>query len=456
METRADRIREFQKQALPKTIEHARNAFPYYRQSLSSVDSASMCIRDLGQIPILSKQDIVAHENELVWQPAPTDYLSFTSGTTTGKPLMLRRSHQEIEQFQNLWEQVLVSESESDSTKTQSIVLELRSNYHGITTASLSDGVMRMPCASDTHFNAAIRMMKESHVRDGNEAHVRSIRAPLGVIERLTLFCMAKGIELKDLPIQQIAVNGHYVSTRWRRVIEEYWQAAVFDTYSLTEFPDNGAGVCDTCGWQHLLVPTAIPECVHPTSHTPVTEGPGVLLLSGLFPFSQRQLLLRYWTGDLIERGPRCEMDDFSFKVLGRLTWSVVRESERDVEVLISSLSLFDALEEVPELDRFFATKNLSTPTYLPLSVLRQVSVRAPAEVHFVDDSLETSRLTVKFGVTYPPTMHRERANAVARQVRESLLNTNRALAMRVEQGKIELLVEAVGPEQKLEVMRFA
>ncbi len=100
----ADKIEEYQEENLQKLIRHAYDTVPYYRRAFDSLKLKPGDIRtsaDLPKLPLLTKEDVFRHRDELVSTAYDTKYLVFchTSGTT-GKSLQF---YQEPSAIQFRW-----------------------------------------------------------------------------------------------------------------------------------------------------------------------------------------------------------------------------------------------------------------------------------------------------------------------------------------------------------------
>ena len=73
--------------------------------------------------------------------------------------------------------------------------------------------------------------------------------------------------------------------------------------YGLSEVRGSAATHCDLHSGYHFS-PAVIPELVDAIDHEPVEEGPGLLLLTTLYPFTQGFAVIRYATDDLMARVP--------------------------------------------------------------------------------------------------------------------------------------------------------
>ena len=114
------------------------------------------------------------------------------------------------------------------------------------------------------------------------------------------------GIDLRALPVSKMLIAGEPGGSvpATRRLIEELWDAKVFDGYGSLEFQPI-AWECERQAGLHLQEDFLFPEVLDPESLRPVPDGtPGLLVLTHLD--KQAHPLVRWSTGDVvaIDRAP--------------------------------------------------------------------------------------------------------------------------------------------------------
>lgn len=448
--SRAQRSRQFQDDFLPGTIQNAVAHFPYYERTLGPLMGSIRTIEDLSALPVLTRTEVLANLDDLVCAPQPDDLVTFTSGTTSGNAFMVRHSQSELRHLQDLWSQVFSEANIPDQSKP--LILELLGNYHGIMLASQAPNLVRIPFTVEAHILAAIDILHSTFRVNGVERRVTALRGSLESLQGLTLYCAERGISLREFSVEQIAVSGHFLTDRWRSFLELQWGATIFDTYSLSEFVDNGAAKCSKCGYHHFLIPTVVAEVLHPISREPIQRGSGALVLTALYPFSQRQMLIRYWTGDLVERGPACVMDDFSFRIRGRIDACLLSYDDPVPDVLISSLALGNILDSIPDIDRTLIGTDASLPPFLEQSSLRQMSNQLCFEMTSERKTLDANvdSISIRIGLSYPPEMYPERSKSLEYEIERALLERSPVLAANVLHGRTSLDIQSVGSHSRV------
>lgn len=159
------------------------------------------------------------------------------------------------------------------------------------------------------------------------------------------------GIDLRALPVNKMLIAGEPGGSvpATRRMIEELWNAKVFDGYGSLEFQPI-AWECDRQAGLHLAEDFLYPEVLDPETLRPVPDGtPGLLVLTHLD--KQAHPLVRWSTGDVVslDRG-RCECG----RTTARLAGGVLGRT--DDMLVVRGVNLFpsaveDVVRSLPELN---------------------------------------------------------------------------------------------------------
>ena len=168
----------------------------------------------------------------------------------------------------------------------------------------------------------------------------------------------------------------------------------------------------------------------------PLEGGVGVLVLTGLYPFSQTMPLIRYWTGDLVEIGPQCERaGDRGFRCRGRLASSLVHPGPVGDPLLVSSQDVQHFLDGRPEV------ATAPHPAYR-LGLIRSELGPAKFELRKVDALRLEVRIELRFsGVIYP-----QAAAAMSQATRNHLFDASPRLGQLHRSGACDLNVELLSP----------
>ena len=148
---------------------------------------------------------------------------------------------------------------------------------------------------------------------------------------------------------------GTCLTSRTRNLLQTVFGGVLIDRYGASE-AIGGATEC-SCSWYHPD-PCLIVEAIAPQGLCSVKEGPGRLLLTPLFPFQQRQPLIRYDVGDLAEvtHSKSCRPGELALRPLGRIRNSIIR----DDEVLLAEAEILEALDSVEGVARLKTLRDCS------------------------------------------------------------------------------------------------
>lgn len=451
--TLADQVRKIRNSLLPSTLEYAVSESRYYRRMLSDRYREVKTVEDLGCLPILDKQTMIANLEEILCHPQPDDLISFTSGTT-GEILTVRRSRSECEELRKCWE-LLIERNRSKSV-TQPLILEIYNVHHGLPIFPPPSNVIRIPehHEHEGYYLWIKELLSSSFDFPGVEPQISVIRSSLTALRYLTLYFLQQDIRPCSFGIKKIATSGIYVSNRWRTFLAEQWQASIVDTYSLSEFASNGAVQCELCGYNHFVLPTLVPEIVNPVTYQPIESGIGLLVLTSLYPFSQRQPFIRYSTGDLVERGPRCVRDDVGFRIRGRMSQSLLLTETDGLNPLILSLDVYDVLDSLPDVNRSYSAALRLGPGFLSPDLTRTV---LPPSVRYTLQSLLDNRHVIQFevGLNYMPELYPDRIDELSEYIVSALCARNPYLAEAIDEGSVEMSIRFLPPYAPLPTMQI-
>jgi len=324
-------IERLRRELLPQTLEHAALNVPFYRRRWGTKWKRVRRPQELGLLPLLTKDEAIAHQRELLAGPAGAYGGTISSGTMSGDKAPLRVLHTAAE-AQALRDFLARHAAPARGGRgPRGFVLEVRAMHHGMPEGPAAPGRVRVPWTYTANALRLIRELLATRQADGSRAIAMNIGA--GALMALTAWLVERGDDPASFRLMEISTYGFRLSPTWRAHVERVWRTRVFDNFSLSEFR-TAAVECHACGWFHWLEPPLIFEVVD-----------GVLVLTGLFPFVQAMPLIRYTTGDLVELGPRCRaVGDRGFRFRGRVKQSVMRGGK----LVLSSQDVQDFLESQP------------------------------------------------------------------------------------------------------------
>jgi hypothetical protein len=199
--------------------------------------------------------------------------------------------------------------------------------------------------------------------------------------------------------------TSEYMTTRARRVLQEFWRCPVEERYGLSEM-FLGAWRCHICGGFHFE-PYGLVEVVSVLNRLPLVSGRGELVLTGFYPFVQMTPLIRYVTGDLVHVKPdACPSGLASFWFLGRKSRSYC---EGDA-VIVGEYEIQEVLDDEPEVSR--------TPRYVALPHhLHEVGATPVFEVS--RDQSGIGKVTIR--IRFEPSQFPEKTDLLRNRIAHAL-----------------------------------
>lgn len=391
-------------------------------------------MEQLPLLPLLTKAEAIAHQEELTTGRAFPFVGSISSGTMHGeqRPLRVLRTEAELEARLELERALSWGEPRRGRG---GLVLEIRAVHHGIPDRMPPDGRIRIPWFYGRNaFRLAEEMLSRPQA-DGRR--VTAVVVGAGALMPLTAHFLERGVDPARFRVRRIATTGFRLSPHWRKLVQQSWDAEVYDNFSLSEF-DTPALECKSCGFNHWLLPTQLAEVLDPFTRAPVSRGTGALVLTGLYPFSQAMPLIRYWTGDLVELGPRCDRaPDRGLLFRGRIGQSLLRRGLPGQPLLVSASDVSDFLEGRWEVARH--------PH--PCETLGLVASSDIGAVKFECAMVgRPSHPRVAVELRFDPKVYVAEAEAVGRDLARFLLSQSPRLKQLEARGETELEVELRAP----------
>lgn len=445
--TRSDRTAQFRKDFLRSTLLNCVTHSSYYRNQFGDAYLDVDLVSDLAVLPISDKTTLTAQVPNIVYPPRVDDVMSMTSGTT-GVPFLVRRSPGELHEIQRLF-----STMRDNSELNSSLVLEIADDFHGAGTKGSESGAIRVPFSQPAHGHWIINLLGSEFESPQGMKRIGVIQGLLGHVQALTLFLIQSGVDPGIFNVRDIATTGYFLTSAWRAFLERSWRAKIVDTYSLSEFAGNGAVECELCGCLHFIAPTIVGEVVDVFTRTPIspTEGQiGGLVLTGLVPFYQRQPLIRYWTGDLVEFGPTCSWDDFGFKFRGRAAHSIVWQKQGQSLGVLLEGDIAEVLSDIPELYRPLVPKIMRPIDPVLARLIPEPPY--PIQSRLVESTRVEQhnqvRLELDISLSYIPEFYPERVADLQHSVRHQMLQLNPTLSDLVSSGDLHFELRFAGPHE--------
>ena len=288
---------------------------------------------------------------------------------------------------------------------------------------------------SEDYLRVAVDLLRQEFELPGVEKRI-TVLSGSNEILMFTNWCREQGLVCREeFRIQRIQLTGFYLTSRWRKRLEEEWGAIVIDRYSMSEHFGGGTSICNEDGFR--FDPHIVYELVDFSGNPLRGEEPGMLLLTSLYPFVQAQPLIRYWTGDVVARAPAVPGGAPSFRFLGREKHALFHPA-RPNEVLVTGVDAIEALDAFPEVNRTvnFPQHNLRFASADGFPIFR-------GTYRLVGGRLD---LTLLIETTVPTYLFAERGRELERGVRGRLLERCKRLASYIESGEALLSIAFVSP----------
>lgn len=419
---------EVRRRLLPATLAFARQA-PFYRRAWGS-----RWRKGLAALPLLTKDVAVAHQRELLVAPPPPFVGVVSSGTQAGDrpPLHVPETDAERAAVADF----LAARFTAPEATPRGLHLEVLSMQHGFPEGPPPAGVLRVPWGFTANTFRVLEALLFEPQRGGRR--VESLVIGAAALVPLTAWLYEQGRDFSRLQVRAIGTTGFRLGPHWRARVEALWGAPVHDNFSLSELP-VAAPACDACGFHHFELPAVVTEVLDPFTKQPVTRGVGVLVVTTLWPFVQAMPLVRYWTGDLVEWGPRCPgRRERGFRFRGRHAQCALLPGPGGAQLLASPQDVEAFLDGRPEVAR------LPHPA-VQLGLVKSPDVGVP-RFELSCEGTRRLRLTVRAEVRFDPGVFPGEARALEAGLVRALHRASPALRRALRSGRAHLDVALARP----------
>lgn len=426
-------LTEFRNKLLPITIANAisRSKFysDFYRNSIRHVQS----VQDLQGLPILTKELVIDNFGDLIVGKELPALIQHTTGTT-GTPLPIYRSQEEINFITNFFSSLI----DNSDTRLIPLVLHLSDLYHGPSLQiPAQEYSLPVGITDDVLLSQAAHLLTEEQNIPGVEKKVSVIVGLVPYVKTLTNYLLETGFDFSNTDIKTIVPLCTIITPRWRKILTSVWNANVVDRYSLSEI-FGGATYCLKCKNYHFDA-FVIPEVVDPFSSRPISSGVGILVLTSLYPFVQKQPMIRYWTGDLVEISQDSCQKDLSVRFKGRMSNACYIENDNIKEIVILPVDLYETLDQIPDIG--FSER------LTDISIIRDHSSAGSLKFKLEKRKIkQKTRIKLKIELRYSPKLYLKRVSYLHRQIRTKLFRKSPTLRDYVNRGLVCFEIEFTGP----------
>ncbi|WP_303317603.1 hypothetical protein Q4Q34_16940 [Flavivirga abyssicola] len=333
-----------QNKLLDLTLRTAKENTPYYKETIPN--DANWTISKLDRLLTLSKDELYQNRAEILSEITTFGFVTFTTGTTNQPPLLIERSQEEQLYLQNFFSILQSGMLHSEKLKPL-----------GIVEGSMNHGsVLRLPGIG---YNFMIELTKDYGVIrtawllqnefhfNGIENKVSQLNTTVMGLSYLYQYLTENNIEIPKDQLNSITIFGWPVPKSRRKKFEDYFNVKISDNYSMSEM-FGGAKYCQQCDGYHFD-PFVVPEIIDLETGKQLETGTGELILTPLFPFTQRFVLIRYRTGDLVDvTKVNCDKGILAYKFRGRLKRCV----KMTPDLYFGEAEIAKAIDDIEELNR--------------------------------------------------------------------------------------------------------
>jgi len=425
-------IAKAQNELLAETVKHSVKVSKFYRDLYQNINTKNIGLDDLKRLPILSREAVEIHGKNIIWKNAPGEIFTLTTSGTSGNPLTVFRSSEEIRLINTLLRN-------TSSKGTKKLFLVFRNPFHG--TKYTIDWPAIHPLGitlekEENHIEAA-DMLYRKQKTPSKEMYPSGIMGTIAKVYSFTILSLEKGYNLTDTHVDTIYTTGDMYPLKIKKMLEEAWDAMVIDSYSLTEVIGT-AKECKHCAGYHLDN-HVIWEVIDPFSRTPVDKGAGFLCLTPLYPFVQVFPLIRYNTADLVEIRSSCSQGS-SFVPLGRFKNSVFIRKNNETVLLLSSKAIREILVNIPDVarERMFSP-NFTIPQFYSFYTIFGLEVKT---------SKTLKEMSLHIELVYDPSFYPRRARELSNYILDELLARNPNLERCYNKNLVNIQVICCGPKE--------
>ena len=389
---------------LDLTVRVAADHVSYYSTEEYKSDEC-WTAESISEIQPVSRDEVAARRSEFISTVTNFAFSSFTSGTTNSDPLLIERSLEEQRYLGNLFSRIF----SGCGAGLAPLGLTSPTQHHGsvIQIPTLGYGFV-----ADLRYESGLRrakwLLKHNFNLSGYDNHISSVSGTLPRLLRLTAYLEQNDFEPQFGRNGSIVSFGHFVPKICREWLSSFWGVLLTDNYSLTEIIGS-ASFCEDCQGFHFN-PLVHAETVSLSTGKTIETGLGELVLTSLFPFTQRFPLIRYRTGDLVTaKKSQCEKGTVAYQIRGRIANSCCLDQKHSIWV--GSCDIINGLSQCPDV-------SVSRTSELETECLSELDIGGkPRFLMTKDDEQECINLQV--GTKFPTSLYEVRSENLKREVRQ-------------------------------------
>jgi len=419
---------------LRATLEYATAKIPYYRDNpaYQLSPAAIESVADLQRLPILTPEDYAAAPERLAVPGLWPDRISFSS-TTTGS---LGRPRWHLQREQDRYAALLRASATTPAPEDGPVTLVIHPYDQGGAQRPTSDPhTVYSPFLVPWHYEHILQLLQEGWRTPAGRRPIDHVDGFSPALRIYSTWLAQRGIDPGGFGVLGLIGYGSIQPAPWRDRLRRSWGATYEDLYGLSEVKHSAAASCPVCGAYHFTGPI-IAEVLDPETRAPKQRGFGVLVLTEVYPYAELQVLLRYWTDDIVELAAPCMLADLGFRFRGRRSASLALGAQ-DATIYVGPLQVGEVLAR---------SADVALHTY-PWAAFAY-DVGAPRFALKLDTDRGDGREHVRVDVELrcSPALFPRRAAAVCTELRDALLEELSPLAERIDAHATTLEVVAAEP----------
>lgn len=437
------------REQLADTLAFAVEHIPWYRERADLYRGPLHDNADLARLPIIDRATVVNDQRQFVSSDRWPSAISYSSSTTGGIGQPRWRGDAERRAMTDLYSASMAEADDrsADGTTSQAdtgVTLVIHPYDQGPPQMP-ADVTRRLYVAMlvPWHFDLIHQFLRDGWRSPSGTQRVEAVDCFSPGLRILTEWFEQRQIDVGSFGVDHLFGYGSIQPAPWRRRLATAWGATYHDLYGLTDVVASDSDQCPLCRAYHFGLPI-VPEVVDPVSRQPVDDGLGVLLLTELYPYAQVQVLMRYWTDDLVELARPCPFGGFGFLFRGRRSSSVVIERDDQRPLIIGSLQVGEICADsadvaISEVSWAPWAKDVGAPKFALSSAIGDGAV---AEVRVVVE------------LRFSPALFPARAAAATDDIYQRLQVEVTGVAEATGSGQLALSVDAVGPGQLVDAIK--
>lgn len=405
------------------TLYYAIDNIPAYREYHKYIPQLNS-YEDISILPIINKKQLILKRQDFCNSHINTFLTQHTSGTS-GSQLIIEKGKSEIQFIQQFHAEVynkLVKRLGMNRQGIVSVYLDSASNGDVVPLGNL-DNIIRIKIDS-YKFNPGklITVLERLYIKRANVILI-SIEENL---KYLTDLLISNAYNFDRSPVTLLVSGGFPITKRQQDIYKKTWNVPVAEKYGLTEIYGNSYK-----NWNEdyfTLAPNVIGEVVDFHTKQPINCGHGILVLTSLYPFSQKQLLIRYCTGDLVEiiRSEHDNPENIKFKLFGRAKSCII--DNYTSAPLLSWISLYNVLDNFPEI----ATERLS-----PTKIIGNYTSTGRLKFFFSSERGNgVIRIHLRIGISFLQFHRQSVMHELKKRLESEIINSHPELQRQIMQKK--------------------